>query len=121
MKHGDKAKAKTAKAASKTSSKSSKAAAPKAGGKAHTNLKSSKQEPIKTSAAKTVSTPAGGNGKTKGRGNGDNSGFSNPLVAAAFKPAIKKFPATTRPHRCEHHRSVHRAPEAERPQLRAVT
>jgi hypothetical protein len=96
MKHGDKAKAKTAKAASKTSGKSSKAAAPKAGSKAGTNLKSSKQEPVKTSAPKTVSPPAGGNGKTKGRGNGDNSGFSNPLVASAFKRAIKKFPTAFR-------------------------
>ena len=66
MKHGDKAKAKSAKAASKTS------------------------------AAKNVSTPRGDNGKTQGRGTGDNSGFSNPLVASAFKRAIKKFPTAFR-------------------------
>ena len=105
MKHGDKAKAKSAKAASKTSGKSSKAAASKAGRKAGTNLKSSKQEPIKksskqepikTSAPKTASAPAGGNGKTQARGNGDIGGFSNPLIASAFKRAIKKFPTAFR-------------------------
>jgi hypothetical protein len=96
MKHGDKAKAKSAKAASKTSVKGGKAAASKAGSKAGANLKSTKQEPSKVSAAKNAAPPAGGNGKTKGRSDADNSGFSNPLVAAAFKRAVKKFPTAFR-------------------------
>jgi hypothetical protein len=93
MKHGDKAKAKTAKAASKTSAKRGKASPPKAGSKAGTNLKSSKHPdrskslPAKTSSSK----PAGGNGQVRNREVADSSGFSNPLVASAFKRALKKF------------------------------
>ena len=91
MKHGDKAKAKSAKAASKSSVKTSKASsASKAGSKAGASSKSSPQQ--KTPAAKSISKPAGGNGKPKA----DGSGFSNPVVAAAFKRAIKKFPTAFR-------------------------
>jgi hypothetical protein len=91
MKHGDKAKAKSAKAASKTSVKSSKAAgASKSGSKTGAALKSSQQ---KTPAAQPVKA-AGGNGK--GRPAPDPSGFSNPAVASAFKRAIKKFPTAFR-------------------------
>lgn len=91
MKHGDKAKAKSAKAASKSSVKSSKAAvASKSSGKTGPALKSSQQ---KTPAAQAVK-PAAGNGK--GRSIADPSGFSNPVVASAFKRAIKKFPTAFR-------------------------
>jgi hypothetical protein len=92
MKHGDKAKAKTAKAASKTSAKRGKASPPKAGSKAGTYLKSSKHpDRSKSLPAKTSSKPAGGNGQIRNRGVADSSGFSNPLVASAFKRALKKF------------------------------
>jgi hypothetical protein len=91
MKHGDKAKAKSAKAASKSSVKSSKAAsASKSSSKTGAALKSSQQ---KTPAAQPVK-PAGGNGK--GRPTADPSGFSNPIVGSAFKRAIKKFPTAFR-------------------------
>jgi hypothetical protein len=90
MKHGDKAKAKTAKAASKSSVKSSKTSgASKSSFKAAASGKSSQQ---KAPAAK----PPAGNGKPKGRAVPDPSGFSNPAVAAAFKRAIKKFPTAFR-------------------------
>ena len=86
MKHGDKAKAKSAKAASKGSVKtSSKAASSKKSSKAGATLKSSKQ---KTPAAK----PSGDNGRLKP---GDVR-FTNPAVASAFKRAIKKFPTAFR-------------------------
>ena len=92
MKHGDKAKAKTAKAASKSSVKSSKATgASKSGSKAGATLKSHSE---KAPAAKSVGAP--GNGKPKGRVVPDASGFSNPVVGAAFKRAIKKFPTAFR-------------------------
>ena len=91
MKHGDKAKAKSAKAASKPSVKTSKASsASKAGSKAGASSKSS--APQKATPAKTVSKPAAFNGKPKG----DGSGFTNPIVASAFKRAIKKFPTAFR-------------------------
>ena len=85
MTHGDKAKAKSAKAASKASGKSSKAVAAKTSSKSKT-LKSSK------APAKISSKPAGGNGQSKGRGPADVLGFTNPVVASAFKRAVKKYP-----------------------------
>jgi len=92
MKHGDKAKAKSAKAASKSSVKSSKAAgASKSGSKAGATLKGPSQ---KAPPAKSVAPP--GNGKPKGRVVPDESGFSNPVVGNAFKRAIKKFPTAFR-------------------------
>ena len=90
MKHGDKAKAKSAKAASKPSVKTNKASsAIKASSKAGPTSKSSKQQKATTTKS---SKPAGGNGKPKA----DASGFSNPIVASAFKRAIKKFPTAFR-------------------------
>jgi hypothetical protein len=90
MKHGDKAKAKSAKAASKTSGKRSKAVAAKTSSKTGKTLKSSK------APAKSSSKPAGGNGQSKGRGPADALGFTNPVVASAFKRAVKKFPTAFR-------------------------
>ncbi|MGZ8851648.1 MAG: hypothetical protein ACXW3E_15145 [Thermoanaerobaculia bacterium] len=96
MKHGDKAKAKTAKAASKTSGKGSKAVAAKTSSKTGKSLSSSKQDHSKAPAKTSIVKPAGGNGKSKGRGPADALGFTNPVVASAFKRAIKKFPTAFR-------------------------
>ena len=95
MKHGDKAKAKSAKAikasAKKTSSKTGKgreAKAGKSGGKAEVKAKSGAKAESKASKTK----PSGGNGKTSRRPSSETVEFSNPVVAAAFKRAVKKYP-----------------------------
>jgi len=83
MKHGDKEKRKASKAAGKKSSE----AAHKASQKVAT--KSQKQ----TAGAKSAGKAAG-NGKAQPRSGGDGGGFTNPLVASAFKRAVKKYPNT---------------------------
>ena len=95
MKHGDKEKGKASKAAGK---KSSKAAAGSKGSKAAPVAKSQKQQagPAAKSAAKAPAEQAGGNGKARPRPGGDVGGFTNPVVAAAFKRAVKKYPNTFR-------------------------
>ena len=117
MKHGDKAKAKSAKASSKTSGKkSSKAAGEKSSKAVKTGSKdSSKKAGAEKAAAEKASLKAGAgkgaavtksSGGTKappaptvkgGKANGravesDGPNFSNALVASAFKRAIKKYP-----------------------------
>lgn len=83
MKHGDKAKSKKAiKASGKKSSKASK--------------KSSKVAPVKAKAnqasqSKKSSSKTAGNGKSHGRSASDVT-FTNPIVAAAFKRAVRKYP-----------------------------
>ena len=76
MKHGDKAKGKASKASGKKSVKAS-----SKGGKAL----------AKTSAGK-VSSAKGGNATARGRSSSDPFSFSNSLVGAAFKRAVKKYP-----------------------------
>jgi hypothetical protein len=80
MKHGDKAKGKASKASGKKAIKAS---------------ASSKTRAVQTKASptspKTV-PKAAVNGKGKGRPTGEGPHFSNPIVGAAFKRAIKKFP-----------------------------
>ncbi len=98
MKHGDKAKAKTAKASSKASVK-------KAASKSGTPQKSKADKAAKGGKdVKTVKTVETGKAaaretvaKTKGvAGNGrssaDAAGFSNAAIAAAFRRAVKKYP-----------------------------
>jgi hypothetical protein len=93
MKHGDKAKGKAGKASGK---KSSKATASKSS-EASRGIKGKKQQNV---AAKTVSKSSKastknedpGNGKARSRTGSDEVGFSNPVVAAAFKRAVKKYP-----------------------------
>ncbi len=80
MKHGDKAKSKKAsKASGKKSSKASK--------------KSSKVAHVKTkpkqAGSKAKSSKTGGNGKSRGR---TDVTFTNPVIAAAFKRAVRKYP-----------------------------
>jgi hypothetical protein len=83
MKHGDKTKGKASKASGKKASKSGKGAS-----KTEASSKS-KSSPQKTSS--TASKPKGGNGDAPAaRTAGD--GFTNPVVAAAFKHAVKKYP-----------------------------
>ncbi|SRR5258708_4350873 len=111
MKHGDKAKA-TAKA--KASPEKSKAGS---GGKSKKVAESSKGQSGKTQSSKGQSRKAAtktpvvkreaaqksggkadenGKGKTASRGSAEGFPFTNPLVAAAFKRAVKKFPAAFR-------------------------
>jgi len=78
MKHGHKEKGKKAKA--------------KPSGK-----KASKSKPAQAAKSKKGSVAAapargGSNGKGRGRGGPDGPTFNNPVVATAFKRAIKKFP-----------------------------
>lgn len=85
MKHGDKAKSKKAsKASGKKSSKavSSKSAAQ--GGKAKKQAVSKKSD--------KQSSRAGNNGKPRSRLSPDSITFTNPVVANAFKRAVKKYP-----------------------------
>ena len=84
MKHGHKEKGKAAKA--KHSGK-------KSSTKAGTKSKASHGAKAKTGAAKTTSqTSIKTNDKARGRGAVDGPPFSNPIVAAAFKRAVKKYP-----------------------------
>ena len=101
MKHGDKAKATAAKAITKASAKKSEQAGK--GGKAveakssqakqATREKSVPKAAAKTGGSKAPAGKAGGNGKARGE---EVDGFNNPLVAAAFKRAVKKYPAAFR-------------------------
>ena len=83
MKHGDKTKGKASKASGKKASQSGK-------GPSKTAASSkSKSSPEKTSSK--ASKPKAGNGDTTtARPAGD--GFTNPVVGAAFKHAVKKYP-----------------------------
>ena len=87
MKHGDKAKGKQAKAKASGKKGSSKVAA-KSKASPRQSTKPKKQASTKASTAER-----GGNGKGRSRGGvPENIGFTNPVVAAAFKRAVKKFP-----------------------------
>jgi hypothetical protein len=93
MKHGDKAK-KRAKAKVPGKKASSKVA-PKS--KASQTVKSRKEVSPKAAAQKSGSArPATGNGKSATRGVIPAVGFSNPVVGAAFKRAVKKYPSAFR-------------------------
>jgi hypothetical protein len=92
MKHGDKAKGKAGKASGK---KSGKAVAAK--GESARVVKGKKHEAVAAKASgkagkanAKVEDP--GNGKARARAGSDEVGFSNPVVAAAFKRAVKKYP-----------------------------
>ena len=98
MKHGDKAK-KSAQAKASGKKAGRKGASP---GKAESKSRSPKASPqaaaAKTAAPKTSSAKQapGGNGKTNTRSSPGVINFSNPIVAAAFKRAVKKYPAAFR-------------------------
>ena len=94
MKHGDKAK-KSAKSSKATSKKANRkvASASKAKSKSSSPQKNPKAAAPKASSPKP---PAGGNGKSSARNNSGVIGFSNPIVAAAFKRAVKKYPTAFR-------------------------
>src|SRR5262245_2477047 len=91
MKHGDKAKAKSAKAKASGKEASSKKAGAQSSKSAE---KSSKAAPkkVESSAPKT-----GGNGKGKtARPVAGPGGISNPVIAEAFRRAVKKYPTAFR-------------------------
>ena len=97
MKHGDKEKGKASKATSKKAGKGS------AAGKSSkaVQVSKSKTSPAvksgKAAAAKNEAAhESGGNGKTKPRSGGDHGSFTNPVIAAAFKRAVKKYPNSFR-------------------------
>lgn len=103
MKHGDKAK-KSAQAKASGKKAGRKGASP---GKAESKSRSPKASPQaaaektaapKTAAPKTSSTrqAPGGNGKSNARSSPGVISFSNAVVAAAFKRAVKKYPAAFR-------------------------
>ena len=94
MKHGDKAKGKAGKASGK---KSGKAAAAKS--ESSRVVKGKKHEAVAAKASSKTSKAVAkgedpGNGKARPRAGSDEVGFSNPVVAAAFKRAVKKYPIT---------------------------
>jgi len=89
MKHGHKEKGKGK--ATHSSKKSS--------SKAGTKSKASQTAHSKKSSPKTTAVAASSkiNGKNRGRSAADNViAFNNPVVAAAFKRAVKKFPSAFR-------------------------
>src|SRR6266498_2251389 len=107
MKHGDKAKAKSAKAkasgkeagSKKVSAKSSKGAKKSSGkaAKAAGPKESGPKESGRKIAEKSSPPAKGGNGKGKTvRPVPGVVAFSNPVIAEAFRRAIKKYPAAFR-------------------------
>jgi hypothetical protein len=93
MKHGDKAKAKSAKAKASGKEVSSK--------KAGAQSSKSSEKSSKASAPKEKSSPptskSGGNGKGKtARPVPGPAGISNPIIAEAFRRAVKKYPTAFR-------------------------
>ena len=113
MKHGDQGKGKTAKAASQASGKSGKAVTALKGGKAGQSSKaagengkgagsgkgadsSSKKAGAKESGSRLPvqkADPAPVKKDDKGRRPaGETGGFTNPVVASAFKRAVAKYP-----------------------------
>ncbi len=87
MKHGRKEKGKTAKAS--RSGKKISPPPPKAKSQAGKIAKSKTSGP-KTTQSSTAKTDV------KGRGRNEGPAFTNPLVAAAFRRAVKKFPTAFR-------------------------
>jgi hypothetical protein len=105
MKHGDKAKAKAAKASKPSDKKSSSKAASKKGGGSKAVPKSSAKKA--GSSEKGTAKKAGGEvrgapaakiaANGRGRSAGDDAvSFANPVIAAAFKRAVKKYPNSFR-------------------------
>ena len=92
MKHGDKAKSKAASKASGKKASSKAGAASKSSAKSSKTVQSVKSPRKAEKPAESSKSQAGGNGKPRPRGTSDTPGFSNPVVANAFKRAIKKYP-----------------------------
>ena len=103
MKHGDKEKGKASKASGKKSGKAVSAPGKSSKGAGAETKKqvsgASKKDAGKTPAAAKGAAAkssqrevAGGNGKAGPRQGSDSGGFTNPLIASAFKRAVKKYP-----------------------------
>jgi hypothetical protein len=94
MKHGDKKSKAASKAAGKKSikavAKSSKAGHVVKGKNQQARSKTDKQ--IRQTSGSTRSHSSGDNGKTRPRLTPADISFSNPVVATAFKRALKKYP-----------------------------
>ena len=100
MKHGDKAKAKSAKAKASGKEAGSKKVSAKSSSKGAERTSSKAAAPKQSSSPKAVeksSVPVkAGNGKGKNIRPVVNGGFSNAVIGEAFRRAIKKYPAAFR-------------------------
>jgi len=95
MKHGDKAKAKTAKASRKASVKKVTKPASSAKSKAPKTIKRAAKKAAatgKAAAPKRAASPADKSKADNSHGVTTAIDFSNVAVAAAFKRAVKKYP-----------------------------
>ncbi|MGZ8231244.1 MAG: hypothetical protein ACXWUS_16550 [Burkholderiales bacterium] len=100
MKHGDKTKGKASKASGKKASQSGKSTGKAASSKSKSvpekvSVKTSTKTSAKTStktSIKAAGKPKVGNGAGVGAPRPAGDGFSNPIVGAAFKHAVKKYP-----------------------------
>jgi hypothetical protein len=93
MKHGDKAKAKSAKAKASGKKSSSKSGTKNKA----VSAKSKKPGSVKSAPKKAAPQPKTSNDNGKGRPRGiEGIHFTNPVVASAFRRAVKKYPAAFR-------------------------
>ena|ERR1700759_863920 len=99
MTHGDKAKAKSAKAIKASgSSKTHDGQGSKAGKAVQTaGSKKAGAETLQQKGSTKAESGAGAKGSgPKGRAEAETDGFTNPIIAASFKHAIKKYPVAFR-------------------------
>ena len=101
MKHGDKAKAKSAKAKASGKEARSKKSGAKSSKGAEKSSKAAEAVSKKSdakAAPKSSPAPKGGNGKGKTNRPGlpVAPGFTNPVIAEAFRRAVKKYPTAFR-------------------------
>ena len=78
MKHGHKEKGKKAQA--------------KPSGKKAPKSKATQAAKSKKGSGPVAAGKGGSNGKSRGKGSSDVPSFNNPVVASAFKRAVKKYP-----------------------------
>jgi hypothetical protein len=95
MKHGDKAK-KSAKGKAAIKKASSKVATPVKASQSGKGASAAGAKTLPQKIAVAAKPAAGSNGKTVARNGPVVVGFSNPIVAAAFKRAVKKYPTAFR-------------------------
>jgi hypothetical protein len=96
MKHGDKAKAKSAKAKASGKEAGSKKAVAKSSKGAEKSSKAAQAVSKKASGKTPEKSSAPSNGKGKGARPAAGNGFTNPVIAEAFRRAVKKYPTAFR-------------------------
>ncbi len=97
MKHGDKAKAKSAKAKASGKEASSKKAGAQSSKSAEKSSKAAKATaPKEKSIPPTPKSGGNGKGKTARPPVPGPAGISNPVIAEAFRRAVKKYPTAFR-------------------------